>query len=169
MSLLFGKLLIKGSQVTKDGSLVHKPDLKEAEFHFLEALRINPNSSISLFELGKLLSSKKMFYEAYQSFAKAIKIDSKFADAHYELAVLLMNTSAKKVISARSPARIKENQRNKSSLFVELPEPKKLLISAVKYNPAHLPSIVRLAEIYISNKEFLEATALLNDSENAGI
>ncbi len=51
---------------------------------------------------------------------------------------------------------------------MELPEPKKLLISAVKYNPAHLPSIIRLAEIYISNKEFLEATALLTDSENAG-
>ena len=97
----FGKLLIKGSQVTKDGSLVHKPDLKEAEFHFLEALRINPNSSISLFELGKLQSSKKMFYEAYQSFAKAIKIDSKFADAHYEL-VLLMNTSTKRLFPARS-------------------------------------------------------------------
>ena len=51
---------------------------------------------------------------------------------------------------------------------MELPEPKKLLISAVKYNPAHLPSIIRLAEIYISNKEFLEATELLTDSVNTG-
>ena len=51
---------------------------------------------------------------------------------------------------------------------MELPEPKKLFISAIKYNPTHLPSIVRLTEIYISKKEFLEAMSLLTDSINAG-
>ena len=61
----------------------------------------NWSLSVSLFELGKLLSSKKMFYEAYQSLDKAIKIDAKFANAHYELAVLLMNKSAQKVISRK--------------------------------------------------------------------
>jgi len=51
---------------------------------------------------------------------------------------------------------------------VELPEPKKLFISAIKYNPTHLPSILRLAEIYISKNELLEAKTLLTDSVNAG-
>ena len=70
----FGKLLIKGSQVTKDGSLVHKPDLKEAEFHFLEALRINPNSSISLFELGKLCPQKRCFMKHISLLPKRSKL-----------------------------------------------------------------------------------------------
>ena len=97
----FGKLLTSGAQVTKDGSLVHKPDHKAAEDHFRQAIRINPKSATALFELGKLLFTKKMFFEAFQALEKSIKIDPRFADAHYELAVILMNEKASKIISQK--------------------------------------------------------------------
>ena len=51
---------------------------------------------------------------------------------------------------------------------MDLPEPTKLLISAIKHSPNHLPSILRLSEIYIQKKEFHKAIRLLTDSQHNG-
>ena len=95
----FGKLLSKGLKMTKDGTQIKQPQSERAIFHFKQAIKTNPKSYKSYYELGILLSKEEQFIEAFECLQKSIEINPEFADGHYQLAVLLMNQSAQAILN----------------------------------------------------------------------
>jgi tetratricopeptide (TPR) repeat protein len=51
---------------------------------------------------------------------------------------------------------------------VPLPDPKRLLETALKHNPTHLPSVQKLAEIHLANRDFSKAHEILSRAIDTG-
>ncbi len=66
--------------------------LEEAEKHYLEAVRLEPDYADALCNLGTLFSSQKKKEQAFLFLRKALAIDPKFAIAHNNLGALLADT-----------------------------------------------------------------------------
>lgn len=60
-----------------------------AKQYFDKALKNKPNLPSAYFGIGKSFRKQKKFKEAVESFDKVISIDSKFAEAYYEKALIL--------------------------------------------------------------------------------
>ena len=70
--------------------------------------------------MGLLLKDHEKYAESFENLSKAIKINPKFAEAHYNLAVLLMDEKARKILKAKtsestrgSPSRAKRSPAKK--------------------------------------------------------
>lgn len=69
--------------------LGRKGRFAKSEFHFKEALRLNPNLSVAHSEYAYLLSVMKHFDEAELHFKEALKLEPENATAHINYAILL--------------------------------------------------------------------------------
>ncbi|MFP6886676.1 MAG: tetratricopeptide repeat protein, partial [Opitutales bacterium] len=97
----FAKLLSGGERLTADGTLVKEPKNDEAEHHFRQAIKIDPEYAKAHFRLGLLVTETKCYGEAFEHYEKALKINPNYAEAHYQVAVLLMDQVASKSLSTR--------------------------------------------------------------------
>ena len=103
-------------------------------------LQKNPNDPRAWVGLGMGYEDMKRFDDAQKAFERAIKEDPKFADAEYQLGVLIS-------LSGNSAAALEHFQ------------------NAVQINPDHAPSLERLGNSYLQAGQFEKARDVLLKSE----
>ena len=103
-------------------------------------LEKNPNDPRAWVGLGMGYEDMKRFDDAQKAFQRAIKEDPKFADAEYQLGVLIS-------LSGNSAAALEHFQ------------------NAVQINPNHAPSLERLGNSYLEAGQFEKARDVLLKSE----
>jgi len=64
-------------------------EIDQAEKDFQQALKVNPDSAVSLNHLGIINRGKGKFQEAQQDYEKALAIDPNYAYAHLNYGILL--------------------------------------------------------------------------------
>ena len=62
----------------------------DAEYHYREAVRLNPNFAIARLDLGTLLANAGRFDEAIPHLREAVRLDPSLLDAHLSLGMALL-------------------------------------------------------------------------------
>jgi Flp pilus assembly protein TadD len=71
------------------GQLAHvRANFREAETHYREALRLDPDDALAAFNLGVVLEDTARPAEADRAYRRALAADPTMAEAHYNLALL---------------------------------------------------------------------------------
>jgi len=138
-------LLKKANSIDINNDIVHNNlgyylelsgDLDSAEKHYNLALKFNPESKTTYFNLGRLYKDKKQFKKAKKVMQKAIDIDPKLIYAHDSLGEIL-----KELGDAKSAMNAYEQ--------------------SLKLNPNNVFGLISLADLYGKAKQYQKAATLL--------
>jgi tetratricopeptide (TPR) repeat protein len=169
-------------QVTKDNELVRnnlgnalflRGELKEAEFHLREALRIDPLLAEAHYNLGNVLSSQSKPDEAIVHFQEALRIKSNYEEARNNLGMALRNKGniSEAVSHFREVLRINPNDgdahNNIGSVFFtqgRIREAEFHLREALRINPREAKVHYNMGIVLSSQGRIDEAIAHLREA-----